>query len=1198
MQRNDKDQKHYSAEDITKIKALQDLRKRDISYKKTHDESGKALGEARAIDIKKKSAENLKNIKQRLRMGAYLPEQDLAKLKQEKAANAILTTREIPLFSALLDRRYILQHTTAASSLEKIQKSQTMRDPKELERMGIGSKQATPDFCGVEQNIFFGIGSEHSSLPKFVRTPTNFETDKPDDYATLQLDFNKLIAADAHVAQSIWGSGHFAHFLQSGLVSQVTEVDIPMMTLFVLAMTDRMQPVTLGDSVFVIRYMDKSPEQKAQDELAIENPLYRTQNKVFLFERNTSDSDDEDGVTIKLPLDIDDEVTAGGDILPFIAYSFIERLRLLGGSMQEYLLSHPDDDHAIDEVMEKFFRVDEFEVHIPSKLSLSPAFTKVVTPQLRKSMTEAVRNASAAGDIATLEQLLQRGYPLDGYMYEDPYHFDNSPATELPLIAAIKAGHLKTIQWLIENGAHRSAFGKMWHGVPRAVDSDDKFDALIIAALEAGNVNVFEYLLQQGLDINKEYKIQRTVAARRKAAREKSREELGFAEQKADKKYDSDDSDKYFLAALHALRKNDKLEILDAMLKHSDYARDNAVQQSRLISDAAGNMHSLLYLLAKFSQQEKYNFTDLFVKAAVNNNIDLMPALFAHANFVHLPKTQSVEELQKLRKKKLDQHFENGYVYHEIDAIDLHNFALDLLGEGCIEGAEWLLEKSYPIQSHEIGGIALHEKFSMGEDNKKDTLETRIKWLVTHAEADPCQPIKEYSFVDDKDRTTLLSLAMKKEQNDLVKWLLQTCKIDVETILFNGRSLLMEAVENDNLEIAEYFLSQGAKVPQDAKMLIHVVQQKQVKILKWLLAHGVKIENEEVVIEAMTEGNPEIMDILIANNAKLPAAEKATELFGKAIDKNNMDMLKWLEQRYTFVPSQFHDRVIAFFDLKSNSPMLILEELLHWLSDHGLKLEAVSKIILDKIFNNTGYVNGIQVGRLLYLKSHGIDMEPMLKDQRGLDMLMRAISTDNSLMGSLLGDDNTLKISGIGVPVNQIFKRDSTVSPFAPMTPLEYACSLGGKAKVVRELLAAGAKTDFIHKPHATALHFACGLPLGENHAFRFDRSEVPNTEVIKMLLAANAPVNIGEVSPLAVLCQQKVVRADALEAMLQSGANPDVKIPGKDLTVREFVARDYRELNGLIAPRNNLLAAPVRLFLTPVVHVHESEEVTLTLKR
>ncbi len=434
---------------------LQSYRKMKISRQNTL-EATQTIGEDSQLNIDLESKENLNRVKVRLKSGLHLSSTEKTELKEYN----YLTLSEKKLYDYLIKKEYILHHATPSSSYEEIKASgSTLVDPQEAVRRKITMrKPTTTPYGGANNNVFFGFGTYTSTLPHFAR----FGTKEKYDYCVIRINYSELMKKRPDLLFGHWSSGHFYHF---SLAEEHYEMD---------------PSIPLGGKKFSWIYL-------------LKNRYFAKKQKPlkYLIYENSSDKTVQDQ-----KLAIKDEVASGNDILPFFCLLFIERLRYIGGEFRESLLKPPYDDRAIDRVMESVFRVDDFEIKMPTSFSLDNEFTEVITPQRRKEMTTAVRQAAEKGELKTLESLKQKHYPLSGYMYEDAYYYDGGlPATEYPILAAIKNNQIDTVKWLIKEGAIEAATS--------STPTDEKFcKDIILAALETQNLKIITSLIEAGVDFN------------------------------------------------------------------------------------------------------------------------------------------------------------------------------------------------------------------------------------------------------------------------------------------------------------------------------------------------------------------------------------------------------------------------------------------------------------------------------------------------------------------------------------------------------------------------------------------------------------------------------------------------------------------------------------------------------------------------
>lgn len=374
------------------------------SFQKIKTETLVAFNEKNSIDIYKRSKQNLQTLRKRL---------------------GTLSETEIKLMHILLNKNYILHHTTRHSLIEKMQATGDVRllDPAELGRKGQEVLKKS-DFYGIENNIFFGFGTQNSTIPHFTRNQINPETKEREDYVTLQIDFNKLKSNQNPSLNALWSSSHWAHYSAQNNLMNLLKSDI-----------------IIGKTTISISYSQENALNAEEFRLI----------KIVTFKH-------EDGTTHEICYALGDEIALGKDFLPFFALSFIDRLRYLDKATRDHILENSDNQWLIDNTIEQLFRVDEFELHIPTELLMQPDCVRYITPQERKKITNAVATLAIEGNIEALEDLVRKGYPISGYMFVDPYHYDETPATQSPLAIAIAQKNKALFQWLISQNVAPEAF--------------------------------------------------------------------------------------------------------------------------------------------------------------------------------------------------------------------------------------------------------------------------------------------------------------------------------------------------------------------------------------------------------------------------------------------------------------------------------------------------------------------------------------------------------------------------------------------------------------------------------------------------------------------------------------------------------------------------------------------------------------------
>lgn len=860
-------------EEYATLVKLQNRLKLKVSRLKTLKKSAKDLGSHQAIDITKKSRENLFNIKERLRKGELLTHSEQKLLEGEKnKAEDILTLKESRLFAILKAKPYVLHHTSSTSLLsEVLQRDKMLLDAVELERRGVCVRSATPDYCGIENNVFLGFGSRNSTIPLFTRARSNQLTGKREDYTTIQFDFHAL--QNKGLLRGLWSSGHFFHY------QYANSNDISASSYF-------------GETEYYWSYTLLHPLQTE-----LKKPI-----KYLNFKR-------KNGTEIKQPLAIDDEIAADKDFILFFAYAFIERLRFIGGKTREYLLDHPEDQHLIDTLIEKLFPVYEFELHLSTKLSIEDSYAQVITPQKRREIAETVCEAAKQGDIAKLKQLKSQGYPLDGYIYNDPYIDDKLPRTGLPLAAALRAKQHETVTWLMANDANRDLFmnlSDILFNPLQEIDllgAEDSLD-LFNVATESGDLSLVDLLLAAGLDVNVFSKVITKHLFELKAT---------FLQAE----YKNKNSDAVLMGTIKAVVKHRNFAILDRIVELTYYCKNIEIVKKRIFKDIAcvGDEAIFKYFIKKFPQitLEEINFSGdfgLFHYAMRHNNVQIMPFLFQH--------------LSKDERKP----------------DSLKGWAIWCINRGNIEAAEWLLAKAkFKVRdldkksrqrehNHSIWISGLSDQIDQPEKFMKT-----VSWLSQNTKFN----IKlDWNMQWELENYSLLQLVLIKKSYDIAKYLIE------EHRLVPCQKCVIISINNSNTEFADYLLTKGVRINfQDHEFhqrLHSAIASENVKTVKWLVDKGVNYLSLRIFNTLMKSGTPEIAELLHPI-FRFFHEESPVSLFRQAILGGNVAMLNWLAQRYQFNPQEHLFDFLCCCEYGFSHPA----ETMQWLLDHGVNPNDIDK---------------------------------------------------------------------------------------------------------------------------------------------------------------------------------------------------------------------------------------------------------------
>lgn len=390
---------------------------------------------------------------------------------------SILSQDEKKLLSHFLDMDFYLHHTTNTQALDAILNtpSPALRGLAERNRWGeVAQADHTGDLAGLKNNIFMGvsIGMSHFSNPAFIDY---------DDIATVFIHIKQLLKHAPHALNGLWASGHFGYY--------INEIDI----------TRSGETSLLGGAEFSWRHST-----------ILQHP--RTFSKEILCK-------DKKGIRLQR-FNISDEIYTEENVWLSFGLRFIEQLRLLGedNPLRQHLLAHPDDKRMMAATLEELFRVDSFEMKLPTSLSLNHpgvsliysqsfasntakySFIKNKLPHVqllsRSDIATALGEAAALGKIQALKTLIDQGHPLEG-------HFYSKTGKAYPLVKAIEHNQLNTVRWLIEQGANQKCFDHRLIGAKISTgDSELNFEMIQLFVAASQIPGMMETLQRHGFNTN------------------------------------------------------------------------------------------------------------------------------------------------------------------------------------------------------------------------------------------------------------------------------------------------------------------------------------------------------------------------------------------------------------------------------------------------------------------------------------------------------------------------------------------------------------------------------------------------------------------------------------------------------------------------------------------------------------------------
>jgi ankyrin repeat protein len=340
-----------------------------------------------------------------------------------------LDAEEHRLLHCFLGMDFVLHHTTSKEVMQSIlaKNPAALRDPSERKRWGDATiHSATPDFCGIGDNVFWGlsIGAASLSPPRFTHEDTA---------VTVILRIRELQQKNPGALSGLWSSGHFLDYQMAKTHHRIK---------------NRENPV-IGGTECARQYTHRyNPDQGSQ---YTEERLYQNTHGLWYVRRR-----------------LEEEIFSGDHVFLALGLMMLEQLRLLGkdNSVRQYLLKNPTDADTMSKVMANLFPICFYELKLPGGVNLrQPGVTLMYTdavpdevardPRIhavsRRTIADLIVAAAQTGNVAALEEYKKMGYPLEG----DLFTLVNS--TE-PLEEAIACQQTITIEWMIKAGVRMKCF--------------------------------------------------------------------------------------------------------------------------------------------------------------------------------------------------------------------------------------------------------------------------------------------------------------------------------------------------------------------------------------------------------------------------------------------------------------------------------------------------------------------------------------------------------------------------------------------------------------------------------------------------------------------------------------------------------------------------------------------------------------------
>ncbi len=273
------------------------------------------------------SARNLAALRSRLADGGFLPSKDREALLEKKEAGKLFTEQERTLLRSVIrcfDASKISICTGNRGGIA-VESAQEALSTKELVRRSmIGAEAENPDYkkSRMGENVFSTVGSSSAISPYFSRS----------GFGVMYRFEMQSVFADEKTASSAWIGPNVVRLLYGDPISTVVEV---------------------GDGQLRVVHNTTRTTEKP-----------KTKTYTFLNRK-------EKEPRICYDVALEDEIVHGKHIPRFLAYTFIERLRYLGGDARKYLLSNPDDEKAVEIAVDELLAPDyNYALHFPGKLPL------------------------------------------------------------------------------------------------------------------------------------------------------------------------------------------------------------------------------------------------------------------------------------------------------------------------------------------------------------------------------------------------------------------------------------------------------------------------------------------------------------------------------------------------------------------------------------------------------------------------------------------------------------------------------------------------------------------------------------------------------------------------------------------------------------------------------------------------------------
>jgi len=335
--------------------------------------------------------------------------------------------------------------------------------------------------------------------------------------------------------------------------------------------------------------------------------------------------------------------------------------------------------------------------------------------------------------------------------------------------------------------------------------------------------------------------------------------------------------------------------------------------------------------------------------------------------------------------------------------------------------------------------------------NLNNSKESLIKTLYKN------KPINKLT---ENEQYELLFKSVQDENINIVKELIEEYDVDINEISDNGDTSLIYSVKNENMEMIEFLIENGANPNQEDDFgrtpISYAVEKENLLILKYLIDHGAEfdITSNKILLFAIKLGNLEIMQYLIDAGVDInKCSNHGTTPLIFTIEQGNDELVEFLidngadanERDYyghtpliksivignvTLVNYLLeHGANINEMDESNNLPLIIAiknknEEIVKILIENGVNINESDKYGITPLIYS---IKDANIDILKLLINSGIDVEK--SDSSGETPLIHAIKSGNLTIVKCLidGGANLNKENSLGnKPLVVAFKNNNT----------------------------------------------------------------------------------------------------------------------------------------------------------------------------